>query len=105
MKKPHTRYTQEEKEIILEELSLHPQNISVGLEIAADRIGRPYKTVKAYWYNALKKKSNNTAFLTIGKTRYAINSKNIYSSKLNTGVTNNSNLFQKIIRWIKNKTN
>lgn len=50
------KYTQEEEQIIAEEVSLHQTNIKRGLIIASERLGRSFNSVHKHWYAVQSKK-------------------------------------------------
>ena len=80
------RYTIEEEQIIAQEVSLHPTNITRGLMIAADRIGRSYGAVTRHWYAVQSKRE--TCFL-VGSQTTTVNRKE-----------SSCRLFKKILKWL-----
>ncbi len=75
------RYTQEEEQIIAEEVSLHQNCVRRGLLIASERLGRSLNSVQSHWYNIQSKR--------------AIRPNDMNNEKVTT-----PNIFSKILKWL-----
>lgn len=94
------RYTQEEEQIILQEVSTHADNICKGLLIASEKIGRSVYSVRNYWYKTLSKKPE-VAFCIFNKKSIIKNRKVIRTKTWDNKINIPVNLFKRILRWIK----
>lgn len=74
------RYTQEEEQIIAQEVSSHQTNIKQGLLIASERLGRSFGSVQKHWYAIQSKRE--PAFCVFSRTEAPVS------------------LFRRILRWL-----
>lgn len=92
-------WTQEEDKIIRECVAKHPDNISLAMAIATEKIfqgiamdkevpsknvqDKYYMVVKNRWYQVLSKSSASTAFMLFSKNKALKNRKTSYGGKPN----------------------
>lgn len=91
-------YTQEEEQIIAEEVSLHQTNINQGLLIASDRLGRSFGSVRNHWYFIQSKRE--AAFCCFSGATIAKNRKVIRLNSWDNKKENTSSIFNKILKWL-----
>lgn len=92
------RYTQEEEQIIAQEVSSHQTNIKQGLLIASERLGRNYDSVRNHWYSIQSKR--RTAFCVFSNLEIARNRKVVRHNTWDSRIEAPVNLFRRILRWL-----
>lgn len=92
------RYTQEEEQIIAEEVSLHQTNIRQGLLIASERLGRSFGSVQKHWYTIQSKRE--AAFCCFSGDTITKNRKVVRSDSWGSRERTSSSIFSRILRWL-----
>lgn len=92
------RYTQEEEQIIAEEVSLHQTNIKRGLLIASERLGRSFPSVRYHWYVIQSKRE--TAFCCFSGDTITKNRKIIRPDSWDNRERTSPSIFSRILRWL-----
>ena len=92
------RYTQEEEQIIAEEVSLHQTNIRQGLLIASERLGRSFGSVQHHWYVIQSKRE--AAFCCFSGDTITKNRKIVRSDSWDSRERTSSSIFSRILRWL-----
>lgn len=92
------RYTQEEEQIIAQEVSSHQTNIKQGLLIASERLGRSFGSVYQHWYTIQSKRE--PAFYVFSNDTVARNRKIVRSDTWDSRTKAPASLFRRILRWL-----
>ena len=92
------RYTKEEEQIIAQEISLHPTNISRGINSAAEKLGRSPQSVRNHWYMVVSKKQPVFCVLS---SNIAVRNRKGHTTKTENVVVRG--MFKKFINWLFNK--
>lgn len=92
------RYTQEEEQIIAEEVSLHQTNIRRGLLIASERLGRSFGSVQKHWYAIQSKRE--AAFCCFSGDTITKNRKIVRPDSWDSRERTSSSIFSRILRWL-----
>ena len=88
-------YTQEEEQIIIEEINNSVYNIQQACRNAAERIGRTPKAIEQHWYKVTSK--SETCYLLIGKRNKTKNRKVIVDNS-DTITHSSSSIWKKILK-------
>ena len=88
-------YTQEEEQIITDEISNSAYNIQQACRNAAKRIGRTPKAIEQHWYKVTSK--SETCYLLIGKRNKTKNRKVIVDNS-GTITHSSSSIWKKILK-------
>lgn len=92
------RYTQEEEQIIAQEVSSHQTNIKQGLLIASERLGRSLGSVQKHWYAIQSKRE--PAFCVFSSDTVARNRKIVRHDTWDSRTDAPVSLFRRILRWL-----
>lgn len=92
------RYTQEEEQIIAQEISSHQTNIKQGLLIASERLGRSFGSVRNHWYTIQSKRE--PAFCVFSDDTVARNRKIVRHDTWDSRTEAPASLFRRILRWL-----
>lgn len=92
------RYTQEEEQIIAQEISSHQTNIRQGLLIASERLGRSFSSVQNHWYSTQSKRE--PAFCVFSNSEIARNRKVVRHDTWDSRIEAPVSLFRRILRWL-----
>lgn len=88
------KWTSQEEAVVIEEISLHPNNLSKAFTLASSRINRSKAAIRQCWYSKLSKERNLPVFGLIAENRYVLNRKNGDFIKTKTSI------FSKIKKWL-----
>lgn len=92
------RYTQEEEQIIAQEISSHQTNIKQGLLIASERLSRSFSSVRNHWYTIQSKRE--PAFCVFSDDTVARNRKIVRHDTWDSRTEAPASLFRRILRWL-----
>lgn len=92
------RYTQEEEQIIAQEISSLQTNIKQGLLIASERLGRSFGSVRNHWYTIQSKRE--PAFCVFSDDTVARNRKIVRHDTWDSRTEAPASLFRRILRWL-----
>ena len=92
------RYTQEEEQIIAQEVSSHQTNIKQGLLIASERLGRSFGSVQKHWYAIQSKRES--ASCVFSSDTVAGNRKIVRHDTWDSRTEAPVSLFRRILRWL-----
>lgn len=84
MARPYHKFTQEDDNIIIEEVQLFPENLNACFEEAGKRIGVSKRSAHNRYYKHIRK--TNVLFTTISKEHGAVNTKNFKLRNIGTTV-------------------
>lgn len=94
-------WTEEEKQLLIEEVDKSIGNYSEAFRVVSERTGRTVKGVSSYWYNVLSKKQG-IWMATIGKEISIPNKKVVRkSSSHGTSKKTRTTWWGSILRWFK----
>ena len=84
MARPYHKFTQEDDNIIIEEVQLFPENLKACFEEASKKIGIPTTSVHYRYYRHIR--GNNICFTLISKEQGIVNTKNFPLKNVGTRV-------------------
>lgn len=90
------KWTQQEDERLLRQVRTFPQNLTKCFLIVSEEIDRTPSAVANHWYTVLSKKPDSLSFFTASPVHVAKNRKN------GMGVETNTNIWQRLLRIIRN---
>lgn len=96
MEKSIRRWTKEEDNRLLRQITAFPQNLSKCFIIVAEETGRTKSAVSAHWYQSLSKQPDVMCFFTASQKHIPRNRKNGVGSPSNLGV------WRRLLRVIQN---
>ena len=68
------RWTNEEEQVLIDQVRQNPSNLSRTFRATSDIIGRSSHSIEQRWYG--KVRHSETVFMTIGTNAMSVNSKN-----------------------------
>lgn len=92
-------YTQEEEQIIIEEINNSAYNIQQACRNAAERIGRTPKAIEQHWYKVTSK--SETCYLLVSKRTKTTNRKRCVANTFNATSSNSSSIWKKILKFLR----
>lgn len=90
------KYTQEEEQIIFEEISNSIHNIQQGCKNAAERLGRTPHAIEQHWYNVTSK--SEACYFIAGRGNKAKNRKVVRVDTYDSRSNNSPSLWDKLLR-------
>lgn len=96
MEKSIRRWTKEEDERLLRQITAFPQNLNKCFMIVAEETGRSKGAVSAHWYQSLSKKPDVMCFFTASQKHISRNRKN------GVGTPSNLSVWHRLLRVIQN---
>lgn len=88
-------WTVKEDAIVIEEITLHPGNISTAFALASKRLERSEGAIKQRWYRVLSKETKEPVYAVFGTRKYSVNRKNFDNTP-----HQNTTIFKKIKKWL-----
>lgn len=95
MEKSIRRWTKEEDDRLLRQITAFPQNLNKCFFIVAEEIDRSPKAVAGHWYQKLSKRPDVMCFFIASQRHIARNRKN------GTGMPSNPSIWRRFLRVIK----
>ena len=89
-------YTQEEEQIIIEEIGNSIHNIQQGCRNAAERLGRTPHTIEQHWYTVTSK--SEACYFIAGKRNKAKNRKIVRTGTYDSRSNNSPSLWSRLLR-------
>lgn len=90
------KWTEEEDNILLQQVKQSPQNLSRCFLSVAEVTGRSKMAVANHWYQVVSKKPNSICFFTASPRHISRNRKN------GLGVESNRSIWQRLMSIIRN---
>lgn len=93
-------YSEEEDNILIEELKRTPYNLASGFRRAADRIGRSESAVSQHWYDSLSKKPQaEPVFMAISSNKSCKNRKIIREDSWDSSTNTRRGIWSRILSF------
>jgi len=74
MARGRASWSNEEEQVLVDQVRQNPNNLSRAFRATSDELGKSYYAVKQQWYN--RTRHSEAVFMTIGANAMSVNAKN-----------------------------